>query len=140
MANLVEGRGIRNGKLLSLSPGETVNLCEKGAVIVDVREEYLNGFKMFGVPEVIYLPMSRFTREYHTLPADRHLILADSSGFKSKEATLFLLEKGYTLVANLAGGLVEWERDGMPLNIDINERLTGSCMCQLKPRERKKSK
>ena len=140
MEYFFENKGIRYGKLLSLSPRETVDFCKKGAVIVDIREEYLNGFKMFGVPEVIYLPMSRFREEYRILPADRPLILADSSGFKSREATLFLLEKGYSPVANMAGGLVEWERDGMPLNTDINERLTGSCMCQLKPRERKKHK
>lgn len=126
--------------MLSLSPKETLEVCSMGGIVVDVREEYLSSFKMFGVPEVIRLPMSNFKEEYHTLTKDRHLIIADSAGLKSKEATLFLLENGFVKVANLAGGLVEWERDNMPLNVDINERLTGSCMCQLKPRERKKKK
>lgn len=130
--------GIRSKGMLSLSPQETLAICEKGAVIVDVREEYLNGYKIFGVPEVVYLPMSRFRENFRSLPKDRPLILADSAGLKSKEAALFLLQKNYDNVANLAGGLVEWERDGMPLDTDINERLTGSCMCQLKPRDRKK--
>ena len=140
MKNILEGKGIKNGKLLSLSPKETVNACAEGAILVDVREEYLNSYKMFGVTEVIYLPMSNFKKDYRILPEDRYLIIADSSGIKSKEATYFLMEKGYSKVANMAGGLVEWERDKMPLNTDIDERLTGSCMCQLKPRERKKKK
>ncbi|MCF8367010.1 MAG: rhodanese-like domain-containing protein [Bacteroidales bacterium] len=139
MKNLFEGKGIKSGKSLSLSPKEAVNACADGAIIVDVREEYLNSYKMFGVHEVIYLPMSHFKQNYVTLPEDKYLILADSAGLKSREATLFLLEKGYNKAANLAGGLVEWERDKMPLNMDVNQRLTGSCMCQLKPRERKKS-
>lgn len=130
--------GIKSRGMVNLSPQETVEICNKEAVIVDLREEYLNGYKMFGVPEVIYLPMSRFRENFRILPKDRPVILADSAGLKSREAALFLMEHGYLNVANLAGGLVEWERDGMPLKTDINERLTGSCMCQLKPRERNK--
>jgi 3-mercaptopyruvate sulfurtransferase SseA len=42
---------------------------------------------------------------------------------------------GYDNVANMAGGIVDWERDGLPLTTDINNRLSGSCMCQLKARE-----
>lgn len=140
MKNLFESKGIKSGKLLSLSPKETFDACAEGAIVVDVREDYLNSYKMFGVDQVIYLPMSRFPKEYINLPGDKYLIFADSAGLKSREAALYLLEKGYDKVANMAGGLVEWERDKMPINTDIGERLTGSCMCQLKPRERKKKK
>jgi len=42
---------------------------------------------------------------------------------------------GYENVADMAGGIVDWERDGLPLTTEINSRLSGSCMCQLKPRE-----
>ncbi len=42
---------------------------------------------------------------------------------------------GYENVANMAGGIVDWERDGLPLTTDISNRLSGSCMCQLKARE-----
>jgi rhodanese-related sulfurtransferase len=140
MKNLFESKGIRSGKLLSLSPKETFDACTEGAIVVDVREDYLNSYKMFGVDQVIYLPMSRFSKEYINLPVDKYLIFADSAGLRSKEVVLFLLEKGFDKIANLAGGLVEWERDKMLLNTKISERLTGSCMCQLKPRERKKHK
>jgi len=126
--------------MLHVSPREALELCHKGAVLVDVREEYLNSFKMFGVTQVFYLPMSELHENYQKLPLDKYLIFADSAGLKSKAAAWFLLEKGFDKIANLAGGLVEWERDGLPLNINIHERLTGSCMCQLKPRERKKKK
>ncbi|MCX6334939.1 MAG: hypothetical protein NT092_11655 [Bacteroidia bacterium] len=33
--------------VLNLTPNESFTLCEKGAIIIDVREEYLNSFKMF---------------------------------------------------------------------------------------------
>jgi hypothetical protein len=35
----------------------------------------------------------------------------------------------------MAGGLIEWERDGLPLVIDKSERITVSCMCQ--PRKKR---
>jgi len=50
----------------------------------------------------------------------------------------FLLKKGFSNLANLAGGIVDWERDGLPLRIDRTEQLDGSCVCQLRPRNKKK--
>jgi predicted sulfurtransferase len=67
------------------------------------------------------------------------MIFADTVGLRSKEAVIFLKEKGFKKIANMAGGIVDWERDGLPVKLNINERLTGSCMCQLKPRERRKN-
>lgn len=134
---MFQNKGIKYGKLVSLSPKECAELCSQGAILVDVREEYLNGFKMFDVEKVIYLPKSRFRENLSRLPKDKPLILADSSGIKSKEFGLLLIDNRYHEIAILAGGIVEWERDNAPLIIDTGQRLTGSCMCQLKPRERK---
>jgi hypothetical protein len=47
-----------------------------------------------------------------------------------------LISRGFTKVAGLAGGIVEWERDGLPLLLDNKARLSGSCMCQLKFRNK----
>nr|NQU92106.1 rhodanese-like domain-containing protein [Bacteroidota bacterium] len=138
MSDLFKDKGIKSGRMLSFSAKETVELCNLGAILVDVREEYLNSYKMFGVEKVIYLPKSKLETEYELLTKDKYLIVADSAGLRSRETVLFLLEKGFDKVANLAGGLVEWERDNMPITVDIHERLTGSCMCQLRPRTRKK--
>ena len=71
------------------------------------------------------------------LPVDIQLIIADSVGLRSHEAMEFLLGQGFTNIANLAGGIVEWEHDGLPLKKDITEQLDGSCTCQLRPRHKK---
>ena len=68
------------------------------------------------------------------------LIFADAVGLKSREGVLFMMSHGYENVANMVGGIVDWERDGLPLTTDITDRLSGSCMCQLKARESKKRK
>lgn len=126
--------------IIHYSPRETMELCARGSVIVDVREAYLNAFKRFDVPRVIFIPQSEINERFGELPVDVQLIFADATGLHSKAAAQFLLDHGFKNVANMAGGLVEWERDLLPMITDVSERLTGSCMCQLRPREQKRGK
>lgn len=138
MENLFQNLGIKSQNILNLSPRETYKLCiENNAILVDVREEDLVGMKMFDVPEIIYCPNSILPENFENLDHEKPLIFADAAGLKSKEAVIFLIEKGFKNIANMAGGLVEWDRDNLPLNTDKNNRLSGSCMCQLKFREKK---
>lgn len=124
----------------NLTPGESFALCEKGAIIVDLREDYLSAFKMVKVEKVIYLPLSHLEEHYRELPDDKPLIFADSVGLNSREGVLLMNSHGYDNVANMAGGIVDWEKDGLPIATDINYRLSGSCACQLKAREKSKNK
>ena len=136
MQNLFEGFGISKEGITSLSPREAFLLIQKGALYVDLRDTDFSDFKIPDVPDIFLLPQKMLKTAFNKLPADRHLILADSSGLHSKAAVKFLKENGYEKVAHLAGGFVEWERDGFPVRVDVNERLSGACACQLKPRER----
>lgn len=138
MDDFFNGYGIVSGDILHVSPKETVELCLKGAVLVDVREDYMNRFKMFDVDELIFCPESVLMDRYKELPTDKPMIFADAAGVKSKKSALFLKNLGINNIANMTGGIVEWEREGCPLVIDMSERLTGSCMCMLRPRDKKK--
>jgi rhodanese-related sulfurtransferase len=138
MAIMFHNKGFVSAAFLNFSASEAFEECTSfGAVILDVREERLTGYKRFDVPRVVYLPKSRLADEYQTLPVDVPLIVADSVGLRSHEAIDFLSSKGFENIANMAGGIVEWEHDGLPLRIDISEQLDGSCMCQLRPRHKK---
>lgn len=138
MINFFQGYGIVSSDILHVSPKETVELCKKGAVLIDVREEYIRGFKIFDVEEQIYCPLSILKEKYNELPKDKPLIFADAAGLRSKEAVVFLKNQGMTNIANMAGGIVEWERNDCPLLTDNSEILTGSCMCMLRPRYKNK--
>ena len=129
--------GFQSAGFLNLTPREAYKEAkENNAIIVDVREEGLIGYKSFDVPNVIYAPNSQLAKYYSRLPKDKPLILADAAGLHSREAMQFLLSKGFTNIANLAGGLVEWDRDEMPLLIDQGEALSGACVCRLRPRKK----
>lgn len=129
--------GFKINDIHHVTPREALELCKKGAVLVDMREDYATAYKAFNVDNYVLLPMSKLPNQYSTVPENELLIVADSVGLYSKPATQFFMEKGYKHVVNLAGGILEWERDGLPLKIDKKERLTGSCVCQLKKRHKK---
>ena len=122
--------------IIHFSPKEAFEHCKKGAVLIDVREDYMNRFKMFDVEQLIFCPLSILEENYKELPKDKLLIFADAVGLRSKEAVLLLKSKGIENIANMAGGIVEWERLGLPVVIDKSERLTGSCMCMLRKRNK----
>ena len=138
MSSLFDNYGFVSSGIFNVSPREAFELCRKGAIIIDVREEYLNNFKNLDVPEILFFPISRLVQQLSELPQDKYLIFADTVGLRSKEAVILLKDKGYIRIANMAGGIVDWESDGLPLKTNIEERLSGSCMCQLKPREGRK--
>lgn len=130
-------KGFMSSGFFNLTPREAyLEATSNKAVFIDVREEALVGYKRFDVPLVAYIPKSELGKSIAEIPVDKSLIIADSAGLRSREAMMFLLEKGFKNIANLAGGIVEWERDGLPLLINNKERLDGSCVCQLKKRMR----
>ncbi|MBC8146792.1 MAG: rhodanese-like domain-containing protein [Bacteroidetes bacterium] len=130
--------GFISGGILNISPKEAFELSKSGFILIDVREEYLNSFKIPDIDNVLYFPKSNIDKDYLNLPESKKLIFFDSVGIRSKEVVLFLKEKGFENIVNMVGGIVDWEKDKLPMKTNIEERLTGSCMCQLKPRDRKK--
>jgi len=116
-----------------LSPSEAFDAASNGnAVIIDLRADYETSFRVFDVPEVIYLPRKEFLSGFSRLPMDRPLILTDAIGLWSIEAVRLLQSEGYSNVANLSGGIIDWERAGLPVRKDTGFELTGQCSCRLK--------
>jgi rhodanese-related sulfurtransferase len=118
------------------TPREAFQRCSEGAVILDVRSEVLCSYKAFGVLQVLYSPWQEIRQHLDKLQSDQEIIVADSSGTQSREVIQLLTDNGFKNVYGLGGGMVEWERDGLPVRTDNAARLSGSCMCQLKFREK----
>ena len=130
---LFSGKCFNASGYLNITPKDAYQeLVSTDAVLLDVRKEDYLSYKRFDVPRVINIPLSEIEQKLDSVPRDIPLVVADSAGIRSKEAMLVLAENGFENIANLAGGLVEWERDELPLKIDDNERLDGSCACQMR--------
>ncbi len=120
-----------------VSPAKAAEMCRSGAAIIDIRGAYLTAFKKFDVPEVIYLPEPGKSIPFKNLEKKKTYIVAETStSVTSREIVRLLLNEDFQLVYNLAGGFVEWERNGLPVIENKNARLSGSCMCQLSPRDK----
>jgi len=130
--------GFVSGRVPNVTPSEALQLCENGAIIIDIRLDYMSRFKRFGVESTLYFPVNICHDFLTKLNKDKVYIVAESAtSMQSREVVKNMIQAGFQNTYNLAGGLVEWERDGLPIKIDTQERLSGSCMCQLKPPKRK---
>jgi len=132
MDSFFKGYGNAINGILHLSPRESYQFCMKGAILLDVRPELMASYKTFDVPEYIHCYHQEFNCYYERLPKNRPVIVADAVGIRSKEVVQFLTEKGYNQLANMVGGITDWEKDGLPMIVNKKQMLTGSCMCQLR--------
>ncbi len=133
----IEEYGFVISGLRHVSGKESLEILKEEGFMLDVRPDF-ELTKLMNVEHILYYPYDEIKEHYQELPKDTWLILADAVGLRSKEIALFLKDKGFSNILHLAGGVVEWERDGLPVTLDKSRRLTGSCMCQLKRREIKK--
>jgi rhodanese-related sulfurtransferase len=138
MGNLFEKTGMVIHGVVVLTPRETLQLTQQGAYLVDLRDLDFSDFKAFETANVLSIPSEIFDKEINNLNKENFYILADSSGLKSHYFAKKMQNNGFLHVSSMAGGFVEWERDGLPVKVDANQRLSGSCACQLKARERGK--
>ncbi len=122
-----EINGIRH-----LSARDAFAAISKGAFLVDLRREDQVLMKTFKVANYIVCPLESLDENIESLPKEKPLIVSDATGIRSKEAVIKLMNAGFN-VANLAGGIMDWEHDGFPVVKDPKEQMSGQCPCMLKP-------
>ena len=89
----------------TITSNEAINIIEnKKAVIIDVRtkEEYSLGY----IKNAINNPIDSFNVNYDK---DTIIIVYCASGVRSANVANLLINKGYTNVYNLDGGLTNWK-------------------------------
>ena len=121
------------GGIRHLSPKETLEVLKLGAILVDVRPPLQVMMKAFNVEGLIYCSYLEFKDSFSCIPNDKPVVLADAVGLRSTECVIILMKNGYSQVASMAGGIVDWEHDGLPLLQNPGSQLNGPCMCMLKP-------
>ncbi len=86
-----------------------------GVLVVDVRspEEFVG--ELGHVPGATLLPLGQLRGGLDALPRDRVIITTCRSGARSAQASLILEKAGFARVANLAGGMLRWNAEGLPV-------------------------
>jgi len=100
---------------LTLTPVEAAALLQgpDAPLLIDVREE--SEWNEVHIPGALLIPLSQFVARQEEIPAGRALIMQCRSGGRSGQAALALRTAGRTNVANLAGGITDWEAAGLPV-------------------------
>jgi rhodanese-related sulfurtransferase len=93
--------------------GPSAGDAAKRPLIVDVREP--EEFASERIEGSVLMPMSQFVARHAELPRDRPLVMQCHSGSRSASATMYLVQRGWTNVRNLDGGIAAWMRDGLPV-------------------------
>ena len=83
--------------------------------LVDVRSaEEFNG-PDGRIPGSLLMPLPELENRCNELPADQPVVVVCHSGSRSALATQQLLKAGRAQVANLRGGISQWEAEGYPI-------------------------
>ena len=88
------------------------------AQILDVREapEFID--QLGHLPNARLVPLSQLTERMAELDRARPVVAVCRSGVRSAQACVLLGKAGFTQVANLAGGMLRWKIEGLPVAAD----------------------
>ena len=64
--------------------------------------------------ELVAIPMNQIPARLAELPEDRPIACLCHHGARSMNVAMFLMQQGYTDVANIAGGIDAWSREKDP--------------------------
>jgi thioredoxin 1 len=116
MSNLLTGQIPDSLKYISLRPNEFQQAYnkEEKAFLIDVREFF--EFRKSRLKNAVNIPSSgnlEFTAD--TLDKMTPLFLYCTSGFRSKRVARFFYDKGFRNIYSLDGGIMEWKKEGKPV-------------------------
>jgi len=83
-------------------------------LVLDVREpwEYDEGH----IAGSALVPLGQLPKHLSEIGSpDQEIIAVCRSGGRSGQATMFLMQSGYTNVTNMAGGMLAWEQSKLPV-------------------------
>ena len=83
--------------------------------VLDVREP--DEFKAGHIEGAVNIPIRTLAQNLDKLPADKAAAIAVicKSGIRAAYGTMTLKLLGYTNVKDVAGGMLAWEKDGLPV-------------------------
>lgn len=98
----------------SVTVEEAFELSKEGAVIIDVRQPEELEEIAYDVKNIIHIPLGELESRLAEVPKDKQVIVACRSGKRSGKAYDILNENGFTNIANMEGGILEWQEKGLP--------------------------
>jgi SulP family sulfate permease len=104
--------------VINISPQELQQVLSNGnaPLVLDVREP--NEFKKGHIAQAHHVPLQKIFACSSGLPKDRNIVFVCRGGWRSRQATAFLQERGYKNITMLHGGMLAWLTAGLPQEIE----------------------
>lgn len=92
---------------------QALGMVQQGALLLDVRQP--EEFASIRAPDAKLIPLGDLPARMQEISAykDKPIVVMCRSGRRSAKAVELLKEAGYSNVSNLAGGIQDWEKDGL---------------------------
>lgn len=86
---------------------------DQGAFILDVRQP--EEWEQFHIPGATLIPLGDLPARLSEVPQDQDVVVVCRTGRRSAEGRDILLAAGYPRVTSMAGGVTEWQAQGLPI-------------------------
>lgn len=92
---------------------QALGMTQQGALLLDVRQP--EEFASIRAPSAKLIPLGELPARLPEIATykDKPIVVMCRSGRRSAKAVELLKEAGYSNVSNLAGGIQDWEKDGL---------------------------
>ena len=101
-------------KKTTVSPREVYERrADEKALIIDVRTP--TEFKQERIEQAVNKPLDEIEKWINELPKDKTIYFVCRSGNRSGTAQRIATQRGYENTYNMAGGMLAWRREGLPV-------------------------
>jgi len=97
------------------TPDQAKEQLSKGAVFIDIREEYEHDESR--IPMAVSIPLDELNGRMDEIPEKEEAIMYCLKGDRSAYVVNILNQQGYDRLSNLEGGFEEWKKQGLPLEL-----------------------
>jgi rhodanese-related sulfurtransferase len=95
-----------------VSVTQAADLRDQGAFVLDVRTQ--EEWNQFHIPDSTLIPLDQLQSRLSEVPKDKDVVVVCRSGNRSASGRDILLQAGYPNVTSMAGGVTEWQAQGLP--------------------------
>ncbi len=96
-----------------ISVAQAAEKRDQGAFILDVREP--SEWVQFHIPGAKLIPLGDLPNRLNEVPKDRDVVVVCRTGHRSAQGRDILLKAGYTRVTSMAGGVTQWQAQGLAI-------------------------
>lgn len=89
-------------------------------LLLDVRADKERGDKF--IEGTLHIPLNRLQERMGDLPSGRSLVVHCAGGYRSSIAASIIKRHGYPNVSELLGGIAAWEKSGLPVAGQTDQR------------------